>query len=75
MLGLPILHRSFLSIDCDACGTRFAPSTGGVCASCQRILCFRHLHGTKWRRVLTELGARPLCVDCRSGNPPPTARR
>ena len=66
MLGLPIFRRSVITADCDACGMRFEPSQGGVCARCQRILCGRHLHGgSLWRRVRVELGARPVCVDCR----------
>lgn len=75
MFGLPIFRKSILSIDCNACGRRFEPSTGGVCSQCQRILCFTHLHGTRIRRVLMELGARPVCVACRRGESPPTARK
>ena len=75
MFGLPIFRKSTLSIDCDACGTRFEPSTGGVCTRCQRILCFTHLHGSWVRRAAAELGAPPVCVSCRAGGQAATDRR
>jgi hypothetical protein len=39
---------------------------GGVCTQCRRILCYMHLHGSWARRLLTDLGAETVCVECRS---------
>jgi hypothetical protein len=71
MLGLPLLRKSSITAECDQCRTRFDPSEGGVCAVCQRILCGEHLHGSWLRRMRVELGASPVCVDCRAGGGPP----
>ena len=73
MLGLRIFHKSMWTIDCDACGVRFEPGTGGVCTRCQRILCPQHLHGSWLRRMAVDLGAAAVCVDCRAGKAPTRA--
>ena len=39
-------RRSLLGTECDACGGRVDLMQGGACASCRRILCFRHLYGS-----------------------------
>ena len=59
---------SMLATDCDECGGRVDLLKGGACVRCQRILCFTHLHGSFVRRLLTDLGAQPICVRCRSAN-------
>jgi hypothetical protein len=41
---VPIFRDSIFKADCDACGTRFSPGSGGVCVRCKRILCSYHLH-------------------------------
>ena len=56
--------------ECDACGARFAVSSGGACVQCRRILCGTHLHGSWLRRMRVDLGAAPTCVDCRAGRTP-----
>jgi hypothetical protein len=69
---MPLLRffaRSQMSTECDACQARFDLMNGGVCESCKRILCFRHLHGSWVQRLRTEFGARALCVTCRTGGP------
>jgi hypothetical protein len=55
-----------MSTECDACGRRFDLVKGGACKQCGRILCERHLHGSLVRRLLVDLGAKPVCVQCRS---------
>ncbi|MFN2565064.1 MAG: hypothetical protein ABR499_08670 [Gemmatimonadaceae bacterium] len=59
---------------CEQCGGEFDPLTGGICASCGRLLCGRHLRG--WlRSLLPTIGtARPVCVDCRAGRRPASPR-
>lgn len=68
---MPIFRKSIMSSECDECRRRFAISSGGVCENCRRILCNTHLHGSLARRVAIGLGARMLCVRCRSGQPIP----
>lgn len=68
MLGLRIFHRSIFTIDCDKCGARFEPGTGGVCTCCKRILCPQHLHGSWLRRMMVDVGAPAVCVECRAGS-------
>ncbi|HEU4640945.1 MAG TPA: hypothetical protein VFS44_00730 [Gemmatimonadaceae bacterium] len=70
MLGLPIFRRSTVTADCEACGVRFDTTRGGVCARCRRILCDEHLHGSWARRMMVELGASAMCVECRAGGGP-----
>ena len=65
MEKMRFFRRTTLSTDCDACGGRVDLVEGGVCTSCRRILCYRHLHGSWARRLATELGAKPRCVECR----------
>jgi hypothetical protein len=59
---------SELATDCDQCGGRVDLLKGGICVRCRRILCFTHLHGSFARRLATDLGAKMLCVRCRSGH-------
>ena len=73
MLGLRIFRKSMWTIDCDACGARFEPGTGGVCGKCQRILCPQHLHGSWLRRMAVDLGVAAVCVECRAGRNPAIA--
>ena len=78
MEKLTFFRRTTISTDCDACGGRVDMIQGGVCTSCRRILCFRHLHGSWTQRVATELGAKTLCVECRrspAGRRPSTTER
>jgi hypothetical protein len=62
---MPIFRESLFKADCDACGTRFSPGSGGVCVRCKRILCSYHLHGSIMRRLRVAYGAESLCVNCR----------
>ena len=68
-----VFQRSMFSTDCDACGGRVDVVHGGVCESCRRILCYRHLHGSWLARLRTEFGVATRCVDCRAGRPPAVA--
>ena len=53
--------------DCDRCGARFDPVSGGVCARCRRILCGDHLHGSLVQRLrVTLFGGTPTCIYCRA---------
>jgi hypothetical protein len=58
---------SEMGTECEACGARVDLITGGVCTTCGRILCDRHLHGSRLRRLLVDLGAAARCVKCRTG--------
>ena len=58
---------SEMGTDREACGARVDLITGGVCIECRRILCASHLHGSRFRRLLVDLGAKSRCVKCRTG--------
>lgn len=66
MLKYEIFRSSQVSTDCDQCGGRVDLLKGGVCTRCRRILCYRHLHGSWLRRLLADIGAATLCVQCRT---------
>jgi hypothetical protein len=63
-----IFQPSGISTDCDRCGGRVDLLKGGVCTRCRRILCYRHLHGSWWRRLVADLRNESVCVDCRAGH-------
>ena len=63
---VPIFVKSIFKTDCDECRERFTPGRGGVCMGCQRILCFKHLHGSIARHALVYFGAKSICVACRT---------
>ena len=67
MPAIRFFARSEMATECDECGLRFDLIHGGICVRCRRILCFRHLHGSWTRRLLTDLGAAVLCPRCRAG--------
>jgi hypothetical protein len=56
---------SEMGTECEACGGRVDIITGGVCVDCRRVLCATHLHGSRVRRLLVDLGAASRCVKCR----------
>ena len=66
MRKLEFFRSTEVTTDCDQCDGRVDLITGGVCTRCRRILCARHLHGSFLRRLLTDLGAEILCVECRA---------
>ena len=66
MLKYEIFRSSQVSTDCDQCGGRVDLLKGVVCTRCRRILCYRHLHGSWLRRLLADIGAATLCVQCRT---------
>jgi hypothetical protein len=66
MTPFEMFRSSQLSTDCDQCGGRVDLLKGGVCTRCRRILCYAHLHGSWWRRLITDLGAETICVECRA---------
>ena len=61
-----IFRSSQITTDCDRCGGRVDMVKGGVCIRCRRILCYRHLQGGWLRRLMTDLGADTICVECRA---------
>jgi hypothetical protein len=63
----PIFLKASVRTECDVCDYRFDPLHGGVCDSCNRILCIDHLHGSWLRRLRVDLGAKNICVECRAG--------
>lgn len=68
MKKIEIFRSSQISTDCDQCRGRVDLLKGGVCITCHRILCYRHLHGSFVRRLMVDLGAVSTCVQCRSGH-------
>ena len=66
MAKYEIFRSSQVSTDCDQCRGRVDLIKGGVCTRCRRILCYRHLHGSWLRRLLADLGAATICVQCRA---------
>jgi len=66
MLGVPLLRKSEVVAACDECGTMFDPGAGGYCPHCNRLLCERHYHGTRWQRLWRVLTGRTLCRQCAS---------
>ena len=64
MEKLKFFRRTTLATDCDACGGRVDLVHGGVCDSCRRIVCIRHLYGSWFQRLRTEFGAPTRCVAC-----------
>lgn len=70
---MQIFRKSIFTTECDECDRPFPVNSGGVCDTCRRILCNRHLHGSVVRRVAIAFGAPYRCVSCRSGNRPTTA--
>jgi hypothetical protein len=73
MSKIRFFQQSELSTQCDVCGGRVDLIHGGICESCRRILCYRHLYGSWLARLKTDLGGRTLCVDCRAGRVPERA--
>ena len=59
-----LLRESTVAAECERCGVRFDPVSGGVCSVCRRILCDAHLNGSFFRRARTWFGAAPVCVFC-----------
>jgi hypothetical protein len=66
MAKIEFFRSTELSTDCDRCGGRVDLIKGGVCVRCRQILCYTHLHGSWWRRLITDLGAETVCVQCRA---------
>jgi hypothetical protein len=61
-----LFQPSIISTDCDRCGARVDLLKGGVCTRCRRILCYAHLHGSWWRRVLADIRNESICTECRA---------
>jgi hypothetical protein len=66
MTKVRMFRDSDIATDCDQCGGRVDVVKGGACVQCRRILCFTHLYGSFFRRLLTDLGAATTCVRCRA---------
>jgi hypothetical protein len=65
-LPMHIFLPSDISTDCDRCGGRVDLLKGGVCTRCRRILCYTHLHGSWWRRLIADLRNESICIECRT---------
>lgn len=64
-----MLRESTVAAECERCGVRFDPVSGGVCSVCRRILCDAHLNGSFLRRARGWFGAAPVCVHCVASAP------
>jgi len=63
--GVRMFQRSGIWTECEECRRSVDLSRAGGCIQCRRVLCNTHLHGSFIRRLLVDLGARPLCQRCR----------
>ena len=70
---MEVFRKSIFRTDCDECHKPFPVNTGGVCDTCKRILCDKHLHGSFFRRMAVAMGSPIRCVDCRAGRGPGAA--
>jgi hypothetical protein len=70
MIGVPLLQRSQLRAECDECAARFDPEAGGFCPRCERLLCERHFHGSRWQRVWRTITGETRCRACAGEAPP-----
>ena len=61
---MKIFREGMFKGDCDQCGASFDPVSGGVCASCKRILCGRHFYGSLTRRLAALVRPATVCVKC-----------
>lgn len=59
-------RSSQFQTQCEQCRLTMDLNRIGVCEQCRRILCHTHLHGSFVRRLLVDLGAAPVCVQCRA---------
>jgi hypothetical protein len=66
MLGVPLLRRSEVVAECDECRAMFDPGAGGYCHRCERLLCERHYHGTRWEKLWRVFTGRTICRVCAS---------
>lgn len=64
--GFQVFSPANMGTECDVCGVHFSVMKGGACAKCRRALCANHLYGSFFRRLLVDLGAEPVCVQCRT---------
>ena len=64
--GFQVFAPPAMGTECEVCGVRFDIVKGGACAKCRRALCATHLYGSFLRRLLVDLGAAPICVQCRN---------
>jgi hypothetical protein len=44
----------------------FDPGAGGYCPLCNRLLCERHYHGSRWQKLWRVLTGRTICRECAS---------
>ena len=68
MMKFELFRSSQVTTECDACGGRADMLKGGVCTTCRRILCYRHLHGGWVQRLIADMSRRSVCVRCRNVN-------
>ena len=73
--GFQLFLSTQMQTECEQCGVRFDLVKGGACVKCRRALCPTHLHGSFARRLLVDLGAQPICLQCRRGVTAPQVKR
>ncbi len=58
--------KSSIPFVCEECGAKFQPSFGGICASCGRVLCSRHLIGWGTLPIFRKKDEKgqAICVKC-----------
>jgi hypothetical protein len=69
-----LFRPTTLVMECDSCRTRFDPIQGGVCPTCERLLCNRHLYGSWVRRLRGYFGMKTVCPECVAGRGPAPRR-
>jgi hypothetical protein len=56
--------REVVPFRCEECGGEFAETQGGLCHSCGRLLCKRHLVIPLRKRIRLRDPSPPLCTTC-----------
>ncbi len=64
--------KSSIPFVCEECGGEFEPQFGGICRSCGRLLCHKHL--IDWGSLPVfrkkEEKAQPICKKCKKEKGP-----
>jgi len=56
--------REVVPFKCEECGAEFAETAGGICHSCGRVLCRKHLIIPLLKGTRLRDAPAPLCTTC-----------
>ena len=57
-------RREVVPFKCEECGAEFAEPAGGICRSCGRVLCRKHLIIPSPKAARRRDAPAPLCTTC-----------